>query len=102
MNTHSMIYRDALLGLMNGCLMPWDKDILSESPLPSSVIEPYMAQEIPDVRESMRLTYETMVVWIEEAKKADYFSKRFVQLSRMIMNGVTTIGRGLITLHARG
>ena len=102
MDTHSMIYRDALLGLMNGCLMPWDKDILSGSPLPSSVIEPYMAKEIPNVRESMRLTYETMVVWIEEAKKADYFSKRFVQLSRMIMNGVTTMGRGLITLHARG
>ena len=95
-------YQNALLGLMNGCLMPWDKEVLSAAPLPSTVIEPYMAKEVPDVRESMRLTYETMVVWIDEARKVNYFSKRFVQLSKMIMNGVTTMGRGLITLHARG
>ena len=100
--TIDMMYTDAVLGLMNGCLMPWDKQVLSAAPLPSEVIEPYMAKEIPDVRESMRLTYETMVVWIDEAKKVNYFSKRFVQLSKMIMNGVTTMGRGLITLHARG
>ncbi|MBQ6520859.1 MAG: hypothetical protein IJI14_19305 [Anaerolineaceae bacterium] len=97
-----MFYRNALIGLMNGCLMPWDKDVLSDTPLPSSVIEPYMAKEVPDVRESMRLTYETMVVWIDEARKVNYFSKRFVQLSRMIMTGVTTMGRGLVTLHTRG
>ena len=97
-----MMYSDAVLGLMNGCLMPWDKQVLSAAPIPSAVIEPYMEKEIPDVRESMRLTYETMVVWIDEAKKVNYFSKRFVQLSKMIMNGVTTMGRGLITLHARG
>ncbi|MBQ6518073.1 MAG: hypothetical protein IJI14_05090 [Anaerolineaceae bacterium] len=98
---YDMFYRNALMGLMNGCLMPWDKDILSDTPLPSSVIEPYMAKEVPDVRESMRLTYETMAVWIDEARKVNYFSKRFVQLSRMIMTGVTTMGRGLVTLHAR-
>ena len=99
---HDLFYQNALLGLMNGCLMPWDKEVLSAAPLPSTVIEPYMAKEVPDVRESMRLTYETMVVWIDEARKVNYFSKRFVQLSKMIMNGVTTMGRGLITLHARG
>ena len=99
---YDMFYQNALLGLMNGCLMPWDKEVLSDTPLPSAVIEPYMSKEIPDVRESMRLTYETMVVWIDEARKVNYFSKRFVQLSKLIMTGVTTMGRGLITLHARG
>ena len=99
--TIDMMYSDAVMGLMNGCLMSWDKQVLAAAPIPSSVIEPYMEKEIPDVRESMRLTYETMVVWIDEAKKVNYFSKRFVQLSKMIMNGVTTMGRGLITLHAR-
>ena len=94
--------REAFLGLENGHLMQWDKDILSCSPLPESITEPYTTREISDVRESMRLTYETMAVWIEESKNESYFSKRFVQLSRMIMNGVTTMGRGLITLHARG
>ena len=101
-SNYDMMYSDAVLGLMNGCLMPWDKQVLAAAPIPSAVIEPYMEKEIPDVRESMRLTYETMVVWIDEAKKVNYFSKRFVQLSKMIMNGVTTMGRGLITLHARG
>ncbi len=99
---HQDMLREAFLDLENGHLMPWDKDLLSCSPLPESITEPYTAREVPDVRESMRLTYETMVVWIDESKRESYFSKRFVQLSRMIMNGVTTMGRGLITLHARG
>lgn len=97
-----IMYDQAFSGLMNGRLMPCDRELLSGAPLPYSVIEPYIAKEVPDVRESMRLTYETMVVWIDEAKKVSYFSTRFLQLSKMIMNGVTTMGRGLITLHARG
>ena len=98
----NMMYTNALHGLENGCLMPWDKDILASNPLPASVIEPYTTKEVPDVLESMNITFSAMAVWIDEAKKVNYFSKRFVQLSKMVMNGVTTMGRGLITLHARG
>ena len=99
---HENMLQEAFMDLENGHLMPWDKILLAGSPLPESITQPYTTREVSDVRESMRLTYETMSVWIEESKNESYFSKRFVQLSRMIMNGVTTIGRGLITLHARG
>ena len=100
--TYQMMYMNALIGLENGHLMPWDKDILASSPLPDSVIDPYTTREMPDVLESMKLTFNAMSIWVDEAKKVNYFSKRFVQLSRMVMNGVTTMGRGLVTLHQRG
>lgn len=99
---HENMLQEAFMDLENGHLMPWDKILLAGSPLPESITQPYTTREVSDVRESMRLTYETMAVWIEESKNESYFSKRFVQLSRMIMNGITTMGRGLITLHARG
>jgi len=99
---NQMMYINALHGLENGCLMPWDKEILASNPLPSTVIEPYTTKEVPNVLESMNITFSAMSVWIEEAKKVNYFSKRFVQLSKMVMNGVTTMGRGLVTLHQRG
>ena len=99
---HLMMFRNALIGLENGQLMPWDKDLLSRTPLPSTVIDPFTTKEMPDVLESMKLTFNAMSIWIDEAKKVNYFSKRFVQLSKMVMNGVTTMGRGLVTLHQRG
>lgn len=101
-STYRMMYMNALIGLENGHLMPWDKDILASAPLPDSVSDPYTTKEMPDVLESMKLTFNAMSIWVDEAKKVNYFSKRFVQLSRMVMNGVTTMGRGLVTLHARG
>ena len=99
---HLMMFKNALIGLENGQLMPWDKDLLSRTPLPSTVIDPFTTKEMPDVLESMKLTFNAMSIWIDEAKKVNYFSKRFVQLSKMVMNGVTTMGRGLVTLHQRG
>jgi len=101
-NSSQLFYQSALNGLETGILMPWDRQLLSVSPLPDSVIEPFTTKEMPDVLSSMKMTYDAMVIWIEEAKKINYFSKRFVQLSRMVMNGVTTMARGLITLHGRG
>ena len=50
----------------------------------------------------MNLTNNALQLWVEEAKKASYFTKHFVTLSRMIMNGVATMARGLVTLHMRG
>ena len=99
-STYRMMYMNALME--NGHLMPWDKDILASAPLPDSVSDPYTTKEMPDVLESMKLTFNAMSIWVDEAKKVNYFSKRFVQLSKMVMNGVTTMGRGLVTLHARG
>jgi len=100
--TFNMMFVNALHGLENGCLMPWDKQILASAPLPDSVIDPFTTKEAPDVLSTMKMTYDAMVIWVDEAKKVSYFSERFVQLSKMIMNGVTTMARGLITLHGRG
>ena len=96
------MYESAMMNLSNGVVSGIDRMVLSDFPLPENFIEPYTSQEVPDVQTSMRMTFEAMTIWIEAAKETNYFSKRFVQLSRMIMNGVTTMGRGLITLHDRG
>ena len=96
-----LMFRDACMNLSNGIVNPLDKDILSYAPLPDSVIDPYITQEV-DPLQTMNLTNNTLKVWVEESKKANYFTTHFVTLSRMIMNGVATMARGLVTLHMRG
>ncbi len=97
----STMYQDTLTNLYAGVVSAIDREVLSYSPLPSNIVDPYASQDV-DPANTMNLTYSAMVVWIEEAKKADYFSKHFVTLSRMIMNGTTTMARGLVTMHGRG
>ena len=98
MNT---MYQNALQSLYSGCVLPVDREILSLSPLPESVVDPFAAQDCDPIQ-IMRMTHNALTSWIEEAKKTNYFSKRFVQLSKLVMNGVTTMGRGLVSLHIRG
>ncbi len=99
--TMSMMYNDALLDLMAGAVNPIDKEILSYTPLPDSVIDPYASQEM-QAKAAMDLTFSSLSTWIGEAKKASYFTKHFVVLSKMINNGVASMARGLATLHACG
>ncbi len=98
---HMIMYQDALMSLSSGCLDPVSREILSLSPLPPDYTDSYCETEV-DAKQAVELAYSALTVWAEEAKKADYFSKRFVQLSRLVMNGVTAMGRGLVSLHARG
>ena len=96
-----MMYQNMLANLSNGIISPLDKDIMAFTSLPDSVIDPYIKQET-DPLQMMNLTNNALQIWVEEAKKASYFTKHFVTLSRMIMNGVATMARGLVTLHMRG
>ena len=99
--TMRMLYNDALLDLMAGSVNFIDKEVLSYTPLPDSVIDPYVSQEV-QAKAAMELTFSSLSTWIEEAKKASYFTKHFVVLSKMINNGVASMARGLATLHACG
>ena len=92
---------DTLQNLYAGHIDGFDREVLAFSPLPSDIIDPYISQNV-DAMETMRITHNTLCTWIEESHKASYFTKHFVQLSRMIMNGVATMGRGLVTLHQNG
>ena len=96
-----MMYQNMLANLSNGIISPLDKDIMAFTSLPDSVIDPYIKRET-DPLQMMNLTNNALQIWVEEAKKASYFTKHFVTLSRMIMNGVATMARGLVTLHMRG
>ena len=70
---HLMMFKNALIGLENGQLMPWDKDLLSRTPLPSTVIDPFTTKEMPDVLESMKLTFNAMRN--SKSKKTNHKSK---------------------------
>ncbi len=96
-----MMYQDALYSLYAGAVMPHDRDILAMAPLPTDVVDPFASQDV-DPRQIMGFAYNSLVTWIDEAKKANYFSKRFTDLSKLVMKGVMTMGRGLVTLHNRG
>ena len=95
------MYQTALMNLSNGVVDAIDKTVLSSAPLPDNFITPYLSEET-DAITMMKLGFNSLSTWIEEAKKASYFSKHFVTLSKMIMSGVSTMARGLVTLHARG
>ena len=97
----SMMYQDALHSLYAGAIMPWERDLLAIAPLPTDIVDPFASQDV-DPRQIMGFAYNSLVTWIEEARKANYFSKRFTDLSRLVLKGVMTMGRGLVTLHNRG
>jgi len=96
-----MMYQNALADLANGVINPLTQDVLSYAPLPDDVVDPYVSRTM-EARSTMDLAYSSLSVWTEEAKKANYFTKHFVTLSRMINTGVATMARGLATLHAFG
>ena len=93
--------KNALLDLYAGCVTPWDRNILSDMGLPSDVVDPFASQDTDPIA-IMNLTFVSLKGWIEDAKKADYYSERFADFSKLVMKGVTTMGRGLVTLHKRG
>ena len=96
-----MAYQMALNNVSNGHIGELEKLVLSTSPLPNDFIDGFISQSV-EVKSMMELTNSTLSVWIEEAKKANYFHKHFTDLSRMINSGVQSMARGLVTLHALG
>ena len=75
--------------------------VLSAAPLPNAFIDGFISQSV-EVKTMMDHAYNALSLWIEEAKKANYFHKHFTDLSRMINSGVQSMARGLVTLHALG
>ncbi len=69
--------------------------------LPSDVVDPFASQDADPIS-IMNLTFVSLKGWLEDAKKAPYYTERFADLSKLVMKGVTTMGRGLVTLHKRG
>ncbi len=100
-STIDIMRASALENLYAGCVMPWDKQILEDMPLPADMVDPFASEEVKPLS-VMNLTYVSLSGWIAEAKKASYYSERFVYLSKLVQKGVTTMGRGLVTLHKRG
>ena len=99
--TLSIMYQDALQSLYNGGIMPWERDLLAEAPLPADMVDPFASEDVKPLS-VMNLTYVSLSGWIADAKKEKYYSERFVQLSKLVMKGVSTMARGLVTLHIRG
>ena len=52
--------------------------------------------------ETLRATTENLKRWLKDGMEENRFGLPFVQTTKMIMDAVTTIGRGLVTLHVLG
>lgn len=52
--------------------------------------------------ETMKMTAENLKSWLKPGMEESRFGVPFVQVSKMILNAVTTMGRGLVTLHVMG
>ena len=50
------LYDTAIEDLYLGCPTPWDRDILSTSPLPNDVAEPFFTQAV-NIRDVMNITF---------------------------------------------
>ena len=92
---------DALFNLYSGIVTPVDRQILADMPLPSDMVDPFASQDV-DPLSVMNLTYVSLSGWIADAKQEKYYTERFVNLSKLVMKGVATMCRGLVTLHQRG
>ena len=92
---------DALFNLYSGIVTPVDRQILADMPLPSDMVDPFASQDV-DPLSVMNLTYVSLSGWIADAKQEKYYTERFVSLSKLVMKGVATMCRGLVTLHQRG
>ena len=70
MNKSGIDFRkiDALQDLYSGCVNPLDRDILSDMPLPSDMVEPFVSEEAEPLS-VMNLTCASLTGWIAEAKK---------------------------------
>ena len=74
MNKSGIDFRktDALQDLYSGCVIPPDRDILSDMPLPSDMVEPFVSEEAEPLS-AMNLTCVSLTGWIAEAKKEKCF-----------------------------
>ena len=52
--------------------------------------------------ETLRATTENLKRWLKDGMEENRFGLPFVQTTKIIMDAVTTIGRGLVTLHVLG
>ncbi|MBQ6503285.1 MAG: hypothetical protein IJI57_05170 [Flexilinea sp.] len=44
--TLRMMYQDALQSLYNGCLMPWERDLLAQALLPADMVDPFASEDV--------------------------------------------------------
>ena len=63
---------DALQDLYSGCVNPPDRDILSDMPLSSDMVDPFASEEAEPIL-GMNLTCASLTGWIAEAKKEKCF-----------------------------
>ena len=101
-------YDDFLIGDMM-CYMSYGMECLSEAEMERfGTLLPREVHHTPDevkrisCLETLRATTENLKRWLKDGMEENRFGIPFVQTTKMIMDAVTTIGRGLVTLHVLG
>ena len=98
---NSFLMDDLRGALATGMICPTDRQMLSLRYLPDECGQPFEALRTK-ASEALDHTNSILRLWLERGKRANRFTEEYVKISRKIEKMVTTMGRGLITLHMQG
>ena len=99
---YSYLIQDMMIMMSYGMTVLPEEDMERFGVLPKEVH--HTGEEITRLSclETMNMTAENLKSWLKSGMEENRFGVPFVQVSKMILNAVTTMGRGLVTLHVMG
>ena len=102
MEAYDYLINDMMIYMSYGMECLSEKEMERFGPLPDEVH--HTPDEVARISclETLRVTSENLKRWLKDGMEKNRFGLFFVQTTKMIMDAVTTIGRGLVTLHVLG
>ena len=88
------------LSLSMGCLP--EEELNSLEPLPKELHHANREAARLSCLETLRRTSNALDKWLKSGLEENRFGLPYIQISKTILDAVTTVGRGLVTLHRLG
>ncbi len=99
---HTYLFGDMLEMLSYGHICLPEKEIAALGQLPREEFHGSRELKRLSCLETLKLTAESLEKWLPAGTEENRFGIPFINVSRLIMDAVTTMGRGLVTLHMLG
>ena len=98
---NSYLMDDLRGALATGLFCPTESQMIAFRVLPEEFGQPFEAFR-SKASDAIENTNAILQLWLEKDRKANRFAEEYIRISRRIEKMVTTLGRGLITLHMQG
>lgn len=100
--TFNLIMSQMMTDLSLGMTCLPEKEMARLEPLPMEVHHTSRDLRRLSCLETLQFTKKSLDKWLKAGMEENRFGLPFVKISRMILDAVTTMGRGLVTLHMLG